>query len=115
MSMSFITSIPLAITIEVIAGIALPFFTANSTSLYQQTVPNHLIGKVFSIRLFIIRAVMPLGILIGGALGELWGIRTMFLLIGMIICLSSLLGMCLPYFRFLNGPVDQKDSIHSAI
>lgn len=112
--MSFITSISIAIAIEMVAGIILPFFNANSTSLYQQTVPNHLIGKVFSIRLFITRAAMLLGILVGGTLGELWGIRAMFLLIGVIICSFSLLGICLPYFRFLNGPVNQKNSIHSA-
>lgn len=109
-SLSFTTSITIAIVIEVFAGIVLPFFNVNSASLYQQIVPNLLMGKVFSIRLFIIRAVMPLGVLTGGALGELWGIRAMFLTIGIIICSSSLLGVCLPYFRFLNVPVNK--SIH---
>lgn len=110
-SMSFTTSIPLAIGIEVFAGIVMPFFNVNSASLYQQTIPNHLMRKVFSIRLFIIRAAMPLGVLIGGMLGELWSIRAVFLTIGIIICSSSPLGICHPYFRFLNGPVNK--SIHS--
>ena len=59
--------------------------------------------KVSSVRLFIIRGTMPLGVFIGSYLGELWGIRPLYLLIGAVICTMSLLGILLPYFKFIDS------------
>lgn len=101
-ALSFTDNIWLAVTIEVIAGMAAPFFHVHSNSLFQQIVPNHLLGRVLSVRLLIIRTAMPLGIVLGSRLGDIWGIRPLFVLIGGIICLVSLLGLTLPYFRFLD-------------
>ncbi|WP_416358679.1 MFS transporter [Brevibacillus thermoruber] len=39
-----------AILTETIAGMAMPFFHVYSTSLYQQTVPNEVMGSVFSVQ-----------------------------------------------------------------
>ncbi|SER77867.1 hypothetical protein SAMN05518872_1023 [Psychrobacillus sp. OK032] len=88
---------------EVIAGIAMAFFGVHNITIFQQTVPNELMGKVASVRLFIIREAMPLGVIVGGVLSEQWGIRPLYFLIGSIICIVSLLGIFLPYFRFMDG------------
>ncbi len=45
---------------------------------------------------------MPLGVLVGGILSEMWGVRALYLIIGAIICVTSLIGMLLPYFKFLD-------------
>lgn len=92
----------LAILIEILAGIAAPFFHVHSTSLFQMTVPKHLLGRILSVRLFIIRCTMPLGVVVGGVFAELWGIRPLFALIGGIICLLGILGLTLPFFQFLR-------------
>lgn len=91
----FIHSIALAITTEIIGGIVMAIFSVHNTTISQQTVPNNLMGKVFSVRLLIIRGAMPLGVLIGGILSELWGVRPLYLLIGIIISMVSLAGICL--------------------
>lgn len=109
-SLALNNSIVFAIFTEVIAGIAMAFFGVHNITICQQIVPNDLMGKVTSVRLFIIRAAMPLGVLTGSLLSELWGIRPLYFLIGSIICSVSLLGILLPYFRFIDNSIIPKDT-----
>lgn len=101
-ALCFNYSIHLAITTEIIGGIAMAIFSIHNTTINQQTVPNHLMGKVFSVRLLIIRGAMPIGVLLGGILSEVFGIRPLYLLIGLTISVVSLVGMSLPYFKFID-------------
>ncbi|SDX46345.1 Predicted arabinose efflux permease, MFS family [Marininema mesophilum] len=94
--------IGVAICIELIAGIAAPFFHVHSTTLFQRLIPQERLAQVFSLRLLIIRCIMPLGTFIGGILGDSWGTRTTLCFVGLIIVFVSLLGILLPYFRFLE-------------
>ncbi|TQR19106.1 MFS transporter [Psychrobacillus vulpis] len=103
-ALGFNYSIIFAIMTEIIAGIAMAFFGVHNITIFQQSVPNELMGKVASVRLFIIRGAMPLGVLVGGILSEQWGIRPLYFLIGSIICAVSLLGIFLPYFKFMDDP-----------
>ncbi|MFD1176392.1 MFS transporter [Paenibacillus puldeungensis] len=99
----FNTSIALGIATEIVGGVVMAVFGVHNTTICQQTVPNHLMGKVVSVRLLIIRGVMPLGVLVGGLLSDMWGVRPLYLFIGTIICTVSLLGIMLPYFKFIDG------------
>ncbi|MET3697850.1 predicted MFS family arabinose efflux permease [Bacillus oleivorans] len=101
-SLGFNTSIAFAIFTETVAGVAMAFFGVHNITLCQQVVPNDLMGKVTSVRLFIIRGAMPIGVIAGGTLSELWGIRPLYFFIGSIICTVSLLGILLPYFKFID-------------
>lgn len=99
----FNTSIALGLATEVVGGVVMAVFGVHNTTVCQQAVPNQLMGKVVSVRLFIIRGAMPLGVLVGGLLSEIWGVRPLYLFIGTIICTVSLLGIMLPYFKFIDG------------
>ncbi|MFJ7973575.1 MFS transporter [Psychrobacillus sp. NPDC096389] len=107
-ALGFNYSIVFGIMTEIIAGIAMAFFGVHNITIFQQTVPNELMGKVVSVRLFIIRGAMPLGVLVGGILSEQWGIRPLYFLIGSIICTVSLLGIFLPYFKFMDDLSSRK-------
>jgi MFS family permease len=109
-SLGFNHSIAIAVIIEVIAGICIAFFNVHNTTICQQTVPNNMIGQVFSVRLFFIRSAMPLGVLVGGILSEMWGVRALYVIIGAIICVTSLIGMLLPYFKFLDEAIEKKSA-----
>jgi len=74
------------------------------TETLLKAIPNHMMGKIMSVRLVIIRASMPVGIVVGGLVSELWGIRPLYILIGSIISLVSVLGIVLPYFKFIDEP-----------
>jgi MFS family permease len=112
-SLGIISNIYFAILVEVIAGIAMAFFNVHNTTINQQTVPNHLMGKVFSVRLVIIRGVMPLGVLIGGAVSELWGIRPLFIIIGTLISSAAIIGIVFPYFKFIDVTVSSSEKVRS--
>ncbi len=109
-SLGLNNSIIIAIVIEVIAGICIVFFNVHNTTICQQTVPNNMIGQVFSVRLFFIRSAMPLGVLLGGILSEMWGVRALYFIIGAIICVTSLIGILLPYFKFLDESIAEKSA-----
>ncbi|MCS0824792.1 MFS transporter [Cytobacillus firmus] len=112
-SLGVISNIYFAIFVEVIAGIAMAFFNVHNTTINQQTVPNHLMGKVFSVRLVIIRGVMPLGVLVGGVVSELWGIRPLFILIGTLISSAAIIGIVFPYFKFIDVTVSSSEKVTS--
>ncbi|MEK4933416.1 MFS transporter [Bacillus sp. FSL M7-1345] len=109
-SLGLNNSIIIAIVIEVIAGICIAFFNVHNTTICQQTVPNNMIGKVFSVRLFFIRSAMPLGVFLGGILSEMWGVRILYFIIGSIICVTSLIGILLPYFKFLDESIAENSA-----
>ncbi|MGV3463733.1 MAG: MFS transporter [Heyndrickxia sp.] len=109
-SLGFNHDIYFACITEAIAGMVMAFFSVYNMTICQQSVPNHLMGKVFSVRLLIIRGVMPIGVGIGGVLSDSWGIRPLYILIGSIISAASLLGILLPYFRFLDRAVIKRDA-----
>ncbi|MCU4992020.1 MFS transporter [Bacillus cereus] len=109
-SLGFNHSIVIAIIIEVIAGVCIAFFNVHNTTICQQSVPNNMIGQVFSVRLFFIRSAMPLGVLLGGILSEVWGVRALYFIIGSIICVTSLIGILLPYFKFLDEAIEEKSA-----
>jgi len=107
-ALGVIQTIALAIVVEMIAGMAMAFFTIHNITICQQAVPNHLMGKVMSVRLVIIRAAMPIGIVVGGVVSELWGIRPLYVLIGSIISVVSMIGIVFPYFKFIDGTAHEK-------
>ncbi|MEK4913194.1 MFS transporter [Bacillus sp. FSL E2-8887] len=109
-SLGLNNSIIIAIVIEVIAGICIAFFNVHNTTICQQTVPSNMIGKVFSVRLFFIRLAMPLGVLLGGILSEMWGVRVLYFIIVSIICVTSLIGILVPYFKFLDEAIEEKSA-----
>lgn len=101
----FNQKVPLGIVTEVVGGIAMAIFSVHNITIVQRIVPNELMGKVTSVRLFIMRAAMPLGIIVSGYASSVWGVRPLYMLIGSIICTVSLLGMVLPYFSFMDEDV----------
>lgn len=104
--LAFNHSISFAITTEIIGGIVMAIFSIHNTTICQQVIPNDLMGKVFSVRLFIIRGTMPLGILLGGLLSEAFGVRPLYLLIGLIISTAAFVGLTLPFFKFIDNEVE---------
>ncbi|MDQ0271589.1 MFS family permease [Cytobacillus purgationiresistens] len=95
-------SLVFALFTEMIAGIAMAVFSIRNITIFQQAVPNEMMGKVSSVRLFIIRGTMPLGVLTGGFFGDVIGVRELYLFIGLIICTVALFGLLHPYFKFLD-------------
>ena len=82
----------LAIVTECIAGIVIAIFNIYNITLIQRTIPNHVMGKVTSVRLLIMRIMLPLGILCASFCVEFITIRGLYFIIGTIICGTSVFG-----------------------
>jgi hypothetical protein len=82
----------IAVMTECIAGIAIAIFNIYNITLIQRVIPNHLMGKVTSVRLLIVRTMLPLGILFATVTVHFLSIRSLYFVIGSIICITSLGG-----------------------
>lgn len=87
-------TIPLLIAAEFCFGAALVIFNINATSLRQTLTPDHLLGRTNASFRVMVQGVVPLGALIGGALGEAWGLRPTLLIgaLGELTAIGWLLG-----------------------
>lgn len=83
----------LAILIEIMAGIVMPFWNVHSTTLYQRVVPNEMRAQVFSVRFIISKAAAPLGILYGTFCATYYSIPALFLSVGLLTCSITAIGM----------------------
>jgi TRAP-type mannitol/chloroaromatic compound transport system permease large subunit len=61
------------------ANVLFSFFVLNyfvtAVSLVQAVTPDHLLGRANASRRFVVQSMIPLGLLVGGILGTLIGLR----------------------------------------
>ncbi|EJL30829.1 arabinose efflux permease family protein [Caulobacter sp. AP07] len=89
----------LAVVFWVFSSITFIIGHAPFTTLIQTTVPNHLQGRVLSLLSTIMGLAAPIGLALTTPLGELIGIRWLFVLMGALGGLVSLLGFLSPVLR----------------
>ena len=65
-------------------------------TIIQLTVPNELQGRVFALLNTVMAFAAPLGLLIAGPLGEVIGVRGLFVLGGTLSALICLAGFLSP-------------------
>jgi MFS family permease len=63
-------------------GLLMVLYNVNQVSLRQAITPDHLQGKMNATMRFLVWGVFPIGGLLGGYLGEAFGIKTMILISG---------------------------------
>jgi MFS family permease len=64
------------------SGVAIMMWNVVTVSLRQRIVPDHLLGRVNASYRLLAWGSQPLGALLGGIVGELLGLRAVFLLAG---------------------------------
>lgn len=92
----------LAIVITFGQGLFAIIFNINNTTLYQQRVPEHLRGRVFSVRVFLAQAGIPFGAAIGSYIAESFSISALFLALGCLIAITTIVCSLHPMFNKLN-------------
>lgn len=75
-----------------VGGILLAVWNVITVSLRQRVTPDHLLGRVNSGYRLLAWGSMPLGAAAGGLLAELFGLRAVFAIMG-VVAFSLLLGM----------------------
>jgi MFS family permease len=92
----------LVIIVVFAQGLFAIIFNINNTTLYQQRVPEHLRGRVFSVRILLAQAGIPFGAAIGGAIAESFSISILFTVLGCLIALTTIVCWLNPMFNKLN-------------
>lgn len=81
-----------ALAMEITAGMCAPFFHVLCLRQFQDRVPATMMGQVFSLRVLVMRLVMPLGTAAAGWMGAAWGIRPTLASAGVVVVAITLLG-----------------------
>ncbi|SDF27710.1 Predicted arabinose efflux permease, MFS family [Fontibacillus panacisegetis] len=87
--LGLVHSFPVALVVLFAAGAAGPFFGSLSSTLHGKLVPDHLQGRVNSIRFLIGGGLQPVGALAGGAIAQLYGVPVLILIAGLLPLISS--------------------------
>ncbi|MED4079593.1 MFS transporter [Halalkalibacterium halodurans] len=115
MALGFITSIWIAIGIATMQGFFAMAFTINNTTFYQRRVPEHLRGRVFTVRALLAQSAIPLGAGVGGLLAEAYRFQVLFLILGGLMLVSTLLAWRMNVFYQLNHqPVGSEETTQGA-
>jgi MFS family permease len=86
-----LTTNPFAVGAAVFfAGLGATVWVILVASIRQRLVPGELLGRVYSASRFVSWGIGPIGALLAGFVAELWGIRPMFA-IGGVVSIGSLL------------------------
>jgi len=93
----------LAVVWWAVSGLTFIMANAPMTSLLQSIIPNQLQGRVLSLLNTVIGLAGPVGLAVAGPLGELLGVRSLFVLMGVLGTLVSLAGFLSPTLRRLQG------------
>jgi MFS family permease len=72
-------------------GLSVVLWNVITVSLRQTIIPDRLLGRVNSVYRFLGWGSMPLGSLAGGATAALWGVRTTFVLSGLLMAVPIVL------------------------
>lgn len=67
--------LPVLVAAQFVFGIGMTLFSVNQGSLRQALTPDHLRGRAAATARFVAMGVVPVGAVLGGALGELLGLR----------------------------------------
>ena len=104
-----------AIPLLVLANLLWVYYVLNyfvtAVSLMQATTPDHLLGRTNASRRFLVQGVIPLGSLLGGALGSAIGLRPT-ILIGAVGAVLAILPMFFSPIRKIKTTGDAEEIVH---
>jgi MFS family permease len=86
-----------------VAGFAFIISEIVSFTLWQQIIPDNVRGRVFSVMGTITMGMNPLGFLLAGLLGQVFGIRQGLMIGGLAIAILCGLGLLIPSVRRLDA------------
>jgi len=92
------------VAVTFVYGLAVGMVNPLTTTIRQEQVPAALLGRVQGINMASSFALIPLGRGIGAVLVDPLGLPTLFLSIGALFALVTVVMLVLPVFRTLNAP-----------
>ena len=81
-------AVPLLLIAHALRGSGMTLFSVNQITLRQAITPSQLLGRVNATRRVVVFGVVPLGALLGGALGGGIGLRPTLLAAACVVLLA---------------------------
>jgi MFS transporter, DHA3 family, macrolide efflux protein len=82
-----------ALAMAAVVGLANVTFVVPSQTLFQQRTPDQMLGLVVSIRLAVVNGVLALAMATSGALAEVFGLRPVLAVCGLLTAAAGLAGL----------------------
>ena len=92
-------SLPLALALAAIVGLANVAFVVPSQTLFQQRTPDLMMGLIVAIRLAIVNGVLALAMVTGGGLAQIVGLRPVLVVCGLLTAAVGLGGILVKPIR----------------
>lgn len=89
-SLGFIRHLYSAVLVCVFAGVFLPFISAGSMTIVQETTPRDKMGRISSTLGTLCMLGMPVGYAVSGFIAEGLNIQTTYIVIGALICMVTM-------------------------
>jgi MFS family permease len=86
-------SLPLALALAAIVGLANVTFVVPSQTLFQQRTPDMMMGLVVAMRLAIVNGVLALAMVTSGGLAQIVGLRPVIVVCGLLTAAAGLGGI----------------------
>lgn len=103
----------LAVAGMLVAGIMSSLCNGPIMAIFQATVAPSMQGRVFTLVGSAATAMMPLGLIVAGPLGDLIGVRTLFIIGGLITITASIAGYFIP--SLINIEQDRDDHVEPTV
>jgi MFS family permease len=85
-----------------VLSIGVVLYNVSQLSFRQRITPDHMLGRMNATMRFVVWGTMPIGSLVGGFLGQTWGVRA-----SLWVCIGALITSVLPLL--LSPMVRQRD------
>lgn len=95
-------------------GLLITFIDTQLFTILQVTIPKEFQGRIFSTLFTIIKSIMPLGLLLWGAVGDLTSLVFIFILAsGLSIVAFVILSLTTPIFKFdaMHTTIPEKEEV----
>ncbi|MBU9710939.1 MFS transporter [Evansella tamaricis] len=103
--LGLVTNIWVALVISMAQGIFAVMFTINNTTFYQKRVPEKIRGRVFTVRALLAQSGIPIGAGLGGVLAEVYSFSFLFVTLGGLTILATVIAWSSKIFYQLNVPL----------
>jgi len=86
-------SLPIALALACLVGVANVSFVVPSQTIFQQRTPGELLGRVVAIRIAAVNAVLAVAMVTSGVLAEIFGLHAVLVGCGILTVAAGLAGL----------------------